>query len=301
MTSQPRVIPHPPFRLVATDLDGTLLRTDGTISDRTRNLLATLTTHGIPVVLVSARPPRDLRQIAGYLGVEGIAIASNGALVVELATSTILDHWPLSAEVATRLVIQLRQALPDARFGVKSGLRAGWEHGYLTLRGREPAPEDWIADALTLCNAPISKLVMRHPTLTADEMLALGREVAGDEALATHSGARLLEFSAVGVDKASALARLCARLGIAPSQVVAFGDMPNDVSLLRWAGRGVAVTNAHEEVLAVADMVTASNDEDGVAVALEGLLASHGSLRGESVQLEERVREELIPYRGGSS
>lgn len=262
-----------PIRLVATDLDGTLLRRDGTISLRTRALLASLIAQDIPVVMVSARPPRDLRPIADYLGIEGIAIASNGALVVELATGSIVDHWPLSPEVATRLVIELRRALPDAYFGVESGLRAGWESGYLAIRGRAPEPEAWIDDALTLCATPVYKLKMRHPTLSADEMLALGREIAGDDAVATHSGARLLEMSAVGVDKASALAALCARLDIAPSSVAAFGDMPNDIQMLRWAGYGVAVANAHSEVLSVADAVTTSNEDDGIAVALDALLA----------------------------
>jgi hydroxymethylpyrimidine pyrophosphatase-like HAD family hydrolase len=267
-----------PLRLVATDLDGTLLRSDGTISERTRALLGSLIAQGIPVVMVSARSPHDLRRIADYLGIDGIGIASNGAMVVELATTTILDHWQLSSEVATRLVIALRRVLPEAYFAIESGLRAGWECGYLEIRGRAPEPGDWIDDALVLCSAPVSKLLMRHPTLSADEMLAIGREIAGDDAVATHSGARLLELSAVGVDKGLALAALCARLDIAPSNVAAFGDMPNDIPMLRWAGCGVAVANAHAEVLSVADAVTASNDDDGLAVALEALLARQSDI-----------------------
>jgi hydroxymethylpyrimidine pyrophosphatase-like HAD family hydrolase len=263
--------------LVATDLDGTLLRADGTISEHTRDLLAALLVRGIPVVMVSARPPRDLRRIADYIGVEGIAIGSNGALVYDLATDTILDHWPLAPEVAMRLVCSLRQALPEACFAVESGVRAGWERGYLKIRGREPEPDDWIDDALALCSTPISKLLLRHPTLSADELLAVGRMVAGEEALATHSGSALLELSASGVDKASALARFCARQDIAPASVVAFGDMPNDIPMLRWAALGIAVANAHADVLAIADAVTSSNADDGVAVAIEALLAKQAT------------------------
>lgn len=266
-------------RLIATDLDGTLLRSDGTISARTDALLASLRARDIPLVMVSARPPRSLRQIAERIGIEGnIAIGCNGALMYDIATDTILEHWPLSPQIATRLVTDLRQRLPDACFAIEDGLRSGWEPGYLKIRGRQPEPTDYTDDALALCSVPISKLLMRHPHLSADEMLALGREIAGNDALATHSGDRLLEFSAVGVNKATALAALCARLGIEQYAVVAFGDMPNDIAMLRWAGRGIAVANAHDEVLAAADAITASNDDDGLAVALEELLASESGL-----------------------
>lgn len=267
-------LPRTPIRLVATDLDGTLLRSDGSVSDRTRALLASLRKHGITLMMVSARPPRDLRRIAATIGVEeGIAAGCNGALLYDIGSDSILDHWPLPAEVATRLVVALRETLPDVCFAIENGLHAGYESGYLRIRGRAPQPEDYIADALTLCSTPVSKLLVRHPTLSADELLAVGREIAGEDAVATHSGARLLEISAPGVDKASALAALCARLGIAPASVVSFGDMPNDVPMLRWAGTGIAVANAHGAALAVADAVTASNDDDGLAVALETLFA----------------------------
>lgn len=269
-----RDLPQTPIRLVATDLDGTLLRSDGSVSDRTRVLLASLPERGLTFVMVTARPPRDLRRIAAAIGVAaGVAICCNGAVMYDIAANTILDHYPLSAEVATRLVIALRETLPDVCFAIENGLRAGYERGYLRIRGREPQPEDYIADALALCGTPVSKLLAHHPTLSADELLAIGREVAGEDAVATHSGARLLEISAPGVDKSSALAALCSRLGIAPAGVVAFGDMPNDVPMLRWAGTGIAVANAHCDTLATADAVTASNDDDGLAIALETLFA----------------------------
>lgn len=276
--TQPRTTREAPLRLIATDLDGTLLRTDGSISGRTRAMLASLREHAIPFVMVSARPPRSLRQIGAYIGVEGFAIGCNGALVYDLAADAIVDSWPLASEVATRIVTDLRRTLPGAQFAVEKGRDYGWERGYLAIRGGEEEEERLIADALALCSVPVSKLLMRHPTLGADEMLAVGREIVGDDAVATHSGARLLEISALGVNKASALATLCARLDVAPSSVAAFGDMPNDAPMLRWAGRGIAVANAHREALAAADMTTASNDEDGVAAALEKLLAQRFSI-----------------------
>ena len=275
-------LPHTPIRLVATDLDGTLLRSDGSISERTRALLASLPERDITLVMVSARPPRDLRRIAAEIGVEGIAVGCNGALLYDLANNTVINHYPLAAEVATRIVLTLRETLPDACFAIENGLNAGWERGYLAIRGRAPQPEDYIADALTLCSAPISKLLVRHPTLSADELLAVGRAVAGEDAMATHSGARLLEISAPGVDKASALAALCARLRIASASVMSFGDMPNDVPMLRWAGTGIAVANAHSDALAAADAVTGSNNDDGLAVALETLFARQRGMLAEA-------------------
>ena len=111
--------------------------------------------------------------------------------------------------------------------------------------------------------------------MAADELLALAVEVLdGQVAVTSSSSEALLEISAAGVTKASALAALAARAGIPAAEVVAFGDMPNDLPMLAWAGRAVAVANAHPEVLAVADEVTASNDEDGVALVLERLAGS---------------------------
>jgi hydroxymethylpyrimidine pyrophosphatase-like HAD family hydrolase len=110
--------------------------------------------------------------------------------------------------------------------------------------------------------------------MTSDELVAHARELVADLAELSHSSnvEALLEIGAAGVSKASALAVLCERKGIEPADVLAFGDMPNDLAMLQWAGRSVAVANAHPEVVEVADEVTASNDEGGVARVLERLL-----------------------------
>jgi hydroxymethylpyrimidine pyrophosphatase-like HAD family hydrolase len=122
---------------------------------------------------------------------------------------------------------------------------------------------------------PVSKLLGRREGMGADELLALARAVVGESvATLTHSSIDgLLEISALGVTKASTLAGLLDDRGLGAADVVAFGDMPNDIELLSWAGLGVAVANAHADVLAVADEITASNNDDGVAVVLERLFA----------------------------
>ena len=118
--------------------------------------------------------------------------------------------------------------------------------------------------------------MFRHEGLSPDEMLAPARRALAGLVELSHSNSAdgLLEISAAGIDKGSALARLCDSAGIDRDEVIAFGDMPNDLSLLAWAGTAVAVANAHPDVLAVAAEVTASNDDDGVAAVLERLLAS---------------------------
>jgi hydroxymethylpyrimidine pyrophosphatase-like HAD family hydrolase len=260
-------------RLVASDLDGTLLLPDETVSERTRAALVAARVAGITVVLVSGRPPRSLGPIAERIGVGGVAICANGAIVWDLDTGTMLDSTPLAAELATRLVHGLREAIPGALFAVELeggfGREAGWSEGLA------PAPADVLeADALELITGPVTKLLVRHPAMAFAEVAERARRVVGDDAVVTWAGLRLVEISAAGVTKAFALERLCRRLGIAAAEVVAVGDMPNDLPMLDWAGLGVAVANADQAVLAAADEVTASNLDDGVARLLERIIAS---------------------------
>jgi Cof subfamily protein (haloacid dehalogenase superfamily) len=264
------------IRLVACDLDGTLLRPDETVSDRTRAALASARDAGITVVLVSGRPPRSLGPIAERIGVGGIAICANGAVVWDLDSGTMVDHTPLAAELATRLVHALRRAIPGALFAVELergfGREAGWSDDLAAAR-----PDVLEADALELITGPVTKLLVRHPTMAFPEVAERARAAVGDDAVVTWAGLRLVEISAAGVTKAFALERLCHRLGIAAAEVVAVGDMPNDLAMLDWAGTGVAVANAVPEVLDAADEVTAANTEDGVALLLERILAANGA------------------------
>jgi len=262
-------------RLVASDLDGTLLRPDETVSERTRAALAAARDARITVVLVSGRPPRSLGPIAERIGVGGIAICANGALVWDLDTGTMVDSSPLAADLAARLVRTLREAIPGVLFAVELegsfGREAGWSDG---LVAAPPAVLE--ADALELIRGPVIKLLVRHPNLPFAEVAERARAAVGNDAVATWAGLRLVEISAAGVTKAFALERLCRRLGVAAGEVVAVGDMPNDLAMLAWAGTAVAVANAAKEVLDAADEVTAANTEDGVALLLERILAANG-------------------------
>ncbi|MDX6505036.1 MAG: hypothetical protein QOE29_2161 [Gaiellaceae bacterium] len=263
-------------RLVASDLDGTLLGSDGTASARTRAALAAVQRAGIRLLLVSARPPRWLQPPMEELGLDldadPLAVCCNGALVYDVARDEILAHHPLDGELVGRLVRSLRERVPGVAFSCESERQYLREEHYVPLWA---VPEDFTeADALDFATGRrVTKLIFKHPEVAQDTLYELARELSGDEAFVSFSGAALVEISAAGVTKAFAVANLCTELGFEADEVVAFGDMVNDVPLLEWAGHGVAVANAHPLALAAADEVTASNDEDGVALVLERLLS----------------------------
>ncbi len=261
------------IRLVATDLDGTLLRNDQTVSARTRQALFRAAAAGVTLTLVTGRPPRFVRQLAQDLGLDGAAICCNGALVYDVAQDALLEHNPLSAADASAIAHDLRAAAPGVTFAVERGLLFSCEPGYCALRGR--LWDGRVEELQALCAQPVTKLLMLHPTQLAEELYPMARDIVGQRGAVTYSSRHYIEVSAVGVTKAATLARLCQRLEIAPAEVAAFGDMPNDADMLRWAGHGVAVANAHAEALAAASHVTASNMDDGVALALEKLLDRH--------------------------
>jgi hydroxymethylpyrimidine pyrophosphatase-like HAD family hydrolase len=263
-------------RLVATDLDGTLLRSDGTIDDRTRRALAEIEAAGVALVICTARPPRWLRPLAEETGHRGLAVCANGGVIWDLHSESVVEQFPVPAEVAREVVGRLRAALPQGAWAVERAGGFAHEPAYIP---RWPVPDDTVVGAIDALLSPLTspavKLLLRHPELSADDLLAHARELIGDLVEVSHSSPSdaLLEISAPGVSKASALAGVCAEMGVASEDVMAFGDMPNDLPMLAWAGWGVAVANAHDEVLAAADEVTGSNDEAGVAAVLERLLA----------------------------
>ena len=266
-------------RIVATDLDGTLLRSDGSVSDRTRAALARVEAVGVTFVIVTGRPPRWLAPVVEQTGHTGLAVCANGAVLYDLHTRQVVREYLLEPEAAGSLVRGLRDALPEVTFAVErplgvggsvDGSDFGHEPEYFV---RHPLPEGvLVAAAEDLVSRPIVKILARHESLGPDELLARAREVVGGLATLTHSSRDgLIEISATGISKASGLAALAEEQGVAAEDVVAFGDMPNDLPMLEWAGHAVAVANAHPDVLALADEVTASHEEDGVAVVLERL------------------------------
>jgi hypothetical protein len=265
------VEPVPP-RLVATDLDGTLIRSDGTISRRTVDALAAVENAGATVVLVTGRPPRWIADVAEQTGHRGIVICSNGATVYDLKDERIIEERLIPVEVVVKVVGILSTAMPELGFAVETGHEVYRSHGYRGgwIATRDPDTAFDEVDAVAGHEA--AKLLASHPDLDADELLAITRELVADLVEATHSNGRgLVEMGLFGVSKATTLASFSAELGMWPNDVLAFGDMPNDLPMLAWAGTAYAMANAHPEVLAAVRRTTASNDEDGVAIVLEQL------------------------------
>lgn len=255
-------------RVVATDLDGTLLRSDGSISARTRDALLLAEEAGAQVIFVSGRPPRWLDELADAIGQHGLAICANGALVYDVANQQVVEQHGLSSAVAMQVAAALREAVPGVVFAIERHLEFGREPVFVE---RWPLPDGAIeAELEELLVDPVAKLIARHEDLDPDEFKARAAEVVGSMAEATHSSpSAMLEISATGVSKATTLAQVCEQREVSQQQVLAFGDMPNDVPMLSWAGTSYAVANAHPEAAAVADRRCGSNDDDGVAEVIE--------------------------------
>lgn len=229
---------------------------------------------GIVVVLVSARGPAGVRLVADQAGiVDGMAICSNGALVLDLARDELVCHRPLPSEIAVDVIHALRERLPEVSFATETESRFALEPAFEgAWDGWKLPPGTLFGDALELVTSPVTKLIARDATRPADELAAIAAEVVGDSAVVSHGGRWVVEINLAGVSKGAALEELAAELGIEARNAVAFGDYPNDLPMLAWAGRSFATANAHEAVLAEVDEVTESNDHDGVAHAIERLL-----------------------------
>jgi Cof subfamily protein (haloacid dehalogenase superfamily) len=261
-------------RLVAIDFDGTLLRSDATISERTIAAIRDADEAGIRIMVVTGRPPRWLEPIADLLGHRGTAIAANGALVIDLATRKVVESRHVERAAAATVIERLRASFPNVAFGVERPDGFAHERGYPRgMRKSELMPQVAYADTLDeLLSEPPVKILARVESVPIDEAARRAIAVLDGVADVYFSDLHLLEIAPAGVSKASTLERVAARWGIGSEHVVAIGDMPNDIPMIAWAGCGVAVANAHPQVRAIADHITASNDDDGVAQVIERLL-----------------------------
>lgn len=266
--------------VVATDLDGTLLGADSTISARTRAALVAAEEAGIDVVFVTARPPRWLPDFTGDVGGHGHVICLGGACLLEAATGRVLDSHGFPDDQVRELTAVLREAVPGIAFGAEAvdagryETAFGYDESWASIDGAPMPVRDRIEDTLGT-PWPVAKFLARQtrPGLDDEDFLAAVGEAVGDSALLAFAGSPgLAELLPPGVTKASALERWCAARGVGADRVWAFGDMPNDIPMLRWAGRSFAMGNAHRDVLAAADEHAARNDEDGVARVLERVL-----------------------------
>ncbi|NHD18802.1 MULTISPECIES: HAD family hydrolase [Actinopolyspora] len=262
--------------LVASDIDGTLLDPAERVTARTARSARSVDASGTPLVLVTGRPPRWVPRIVDSLGVAGTVVCANGAVIYDAAADTVLHSSDVDPVTLRDVTKSLREALPGCSFGVEratGGARDRVDEQFLAESDFHrcwPNPDLQVVPVDELVGAPAGKLLVLHERMTSAQMAVVAEELVGSRLQVTYStGSGLLELSAPGVNKATGLARVADDLGIATSDVLAFGDMPNDIPMLEWAGHGVAMGNAHPDVRQAADEVTASNEVDGVAAVLD--------------------------------
>jgi Cof subfamily protein (haloacid dehalogenase superfamily) len=262
-----------PPRLVASDLDGTLLRTDGSLSGRTAAAWSAAAHAGIETVLVTARPPRWLHDLEQVVGPRGTAICGNGAFVYEVATRRVLETHCFERVVLDDIVADLRRAVPVVTFAAERATGPFVADDYPDPHRDRGAERAVHGSWREVAAEPVGKLLALAPDLPVEEFLSTVEEVVGARGHLHFSGAHgLAEINAPGVTKAAGLERWATGLGIDAAHVWAFGDMPNDLPMLEWAGVGWAVANGHERVRRAADRLCPANDDDGVAHVLEAIL-----------------------------
>ncbi|MFF4549555.1 HAD family hydrolase [Streptomyces sp. NPDC001435] len=262
-----------PYGLVATDLDGTLLRSDESISQRTRDALAAATAAGAAHIVVTGRAVPWTRHILDDLGYQGLAVCGQGAQVYDAGEHRLLTSVTLDRRLAGVALAKIEAEvgplfLAASQDGLDGEVLAG--PGY-AVTGRLPATP--FTDVSDLWAAPLNKIYIQHPTLSDDELAEASRRAAGGFVTVALAGEGIVELLPLGLSKATGLSLAARRLGLKATDTIAFGDMPNDIPMFTWSSRGVAMANAHEELRAVANEVTSSNEEDGIALVLERLLA----------------------------
>ena len=262
--------------LIACDVDGTLFDENETITPRTRDAVRAAVAGGAKFVVATGRPPRWIRPIVDELGFAPMAVCANGAVIYDPASDRVVSARTLPVDALAELAELATRVIPGAGLAVERiGQSAhdtatpqfvsspGYKHAWLNPDNTEVSIED-------LLSAPAIKLLIRQAGARSADMAAeLAKHVGvqGDITYSTNNG--LVEIVPLGISKATGIEEIAKPLEIVSAQVLAFGDMPNDLPMLRWAGHGVAMGNAHPDVLAVADEVTATNSDDGVGRVLE--------------------------------
>ncbi|REE75468.1 hypothetical protein C8E05_4931 [Rhodococcus wratislaviensis] len=265
-------------RLFATDLDGTLLRSDRTISARTAAAMKATQTAGVEVVWATARAPHSVHELAQSCGFSGKAICANGAVVLDLTDGSpiVTATTTITMASATAAMSRVRTLMPGVVFANVGPTCFVAEPAYAALcefvdHHRQPH-EMTLSEFLPAMDEPMVKIVARHPEVSGADLYRTAMSAGVDGVELTHSGAPHVEMAAAGVSKASALAELCAADSITADEVAVAGDAINDVLMLSWAGIALCPSNARPEAMFLADRVLPSNDDDGIAIYLEELV-----------------------------
>lgn len=267
----------PPVRMIATDIDGTMIRSDGSLSPRVKDAMAAALDAGIPVVPATGRPHAIAHDVIEASGLEDFWVFANGAITRHLARDELVRGFWLDSDVVISLVEDLRTQMPGAGFAVEFEDDLAFEPSFSKVVPLPPKPQpsddilEPIMEALAR-GAQIQKLLAFQTETDVDTLFNKVSEVVGGRATPCYSGLNFIELSRELVTKGMALDLLSADLGFDPSEVAVFGDNHNDLPMLEWAGRSYAMANATEDAKEAADEVIGTNDEDGLAIKIEELL-----------------------------
>ncbi|CAN2231361.1 Cof Predicted hydrolases of the HAD superfamily [actinobacterium SCGC AAA044-D11] len=268
------MIPGKRPKLIATDLDGTIVPHLGPISDRTIAAFKRAHEAGIEIFFVTGRPPRWMKEVKEAFGF-GNAICANGAILYDLMNERVIEEWLIPKETQLDIVNRLRKNLPGIYFAVEYGDEFHREKKYTTKWdiGLDNIGVDTIEMKIEL---PAFKMLGRcaNNEFTSDQMLEIAaRELTGIANI-THSNSSesLIEISALGVSKGETLAKMAERAGLTAEDCVTFGDNPNDFSMLEWAARSWAMSDGHPDGPKYAKFVADAHYHDGVAIVIESLL-----------------------------
>ncbi|MFF8984094.1 HAD family hydrolase [Streptomyces globisporus] len=273
----------PAYALVATDLDGTLLRPDDTVSARSRAALGLAAASGARHLIVTGRPVPGIRALLADLAYTGLVVCGQGTQLYDADAGRLLRSVALDREAADTALGKIEAEVGAVFAAVDQDGVDGVtliEAGYRMPNPTLPAHRVGAREALW--ERPVIKVLVRHPELGDDELTAVARGAVGDLATVTMAGPGTVELAPRGVDKGTGLAAAAELLGIGAERTVAFGDMPNDLPMFAGSGFRVAMGNAHPELRAAADEVTLSNAEDGVAAVLERLFGAGGRVESNS-------------------
>jgi Cof subfamily protein (haloacid dehalogenase superfamily) len=274
-------MPHPSdqppatrdIRLVAIDLDGTLLNDSKQVSDQTVNALCGLPGRGVNVVIASARPPRSVRAVYRQLKLDTWQINYNGALVWDEPNRRVIAHRPMPGSLVRQIVDIARDMFEEVL--VSCEILDRWhtdrvDDAHTTETGRLFRP-DVVAPVETFCNpaTDVTKLMLLGEPHVISRLEALLLVPFQDRVTLVRTDDDLLQIMDNRVSKAVALARVAEHYGVPSAEVMAIGDAPNDVGMLQWAGVGVAMDNAHAVTKKVAAWIAPSNNDHGVHAALK--------------------------------
>ena len=272
-------LPQDAPRLIISDIDGTFITSANRVTPRLRDTITRAVSTGAHFGLATGRPHRWLIPVLEQLPLAPVCVCANGAVVYDPATDTVLHAFELMPAEMAEVLTEVERALAGVHHGYgveRVGSSALDPEDECFLITPEYNPDAWdsrfgVVDKQTLISEPAAKLLVRCPEMTSAEMYALiAPRIDDTVAHVTYSmDEGLIELSRPGVNKAAGVQYLAERYGVSANEAIAFGDMPNDLELLRWVGTGVAMGNAKPVLRDAADHVTATNDEFGVSAVLE--------------------------------